>query len=190
MRENRKWKMENVRKYKIIFLVLIVLAILFFLIKSDKPNFDSLPEASVAESVSDRISSMKQGEGYSSPFGDFDFVLPHSFTISRIEEAGGETLLFRGEDERRSFQIHITDFDDPSPLSPEKIRADLPSMDFRDPQVISVDEVQAVVFLTTEGSLETREIWMVRGGMLYQISTYAEFDNDMVEILSKWSWNQ
>lgn len=188
---------EKILKYSAgLIAILIVAVVFFFFARSNNPDSENgfswlgfgPSEEVVSENIEDKISSVDVGELYQSPLGDFNFTLPYSFTISRIEDAEGETLLFRGEDERRSFQIYKIPFDDSTPLSPEKIRADLPSMDFREPQVIAVDGTQAVVFLSTEGSLETREIWMVRNGNLYQISTYVEFDDDMADILSNWSW--
>lgn len=189
---------EKILKYSAgLGAIFIVAVALFFFARSNNPDSENgfswlgfgPRDEVVPENIQDTIFSVDVGELYQSPLGDFNFILPYSFTISRIEDAEGETLLFRGEDEKRSFQIYKIPFDDNTPLTPEKIRADLPSMDFRDPQVIAVDGVQAVVFLSTEGSLETREIWMVRNGKLYQISTYVEFDDDMADILSNWKWN-
>jgi len=125
--------------------------------------------------------------------GTFSFSYPEYLNNSALlvgENADEQIILFNSTEPVVGFQIRISPFDEDIALTPERIGRDLPDLDLREPELISVAGVQAVVFLSNEGTLETRQIWFVRGGRLYQISTYIEFDERMVKILESWRWQE
>lgn len=190
--------MQNV-KIKKVFLILAVVALflgVFYFLKdkgdeSDGQNLEVGDVEIVQDGTEMSIRDLSQGERYTSSSGNFSFPLISNFTISRIaEEERGETLLFKGNSEKESFQIFISPFDSGEEITVQKIKNDIPGIDLREPQAISIDGVVAVAFLSSEGNLETREIWFARGGKLYQISTYTDFDVEMAQILEGWKWER
>jgi len=120
----------------------------------------------------------------------FSFNYPEYLHSSEINQGDSRTILFQGDDSKKGFQLNISTFSEDVELSPERIKKDLPDLIMENVEVIAIDGVQAVVFTTrdSETSFSTREIWFVRSGYFYQISTYVEFDIEMVEILSTWKW--
>jgi len=190
-------EIQNI-KIKKIFLILAIIAVsagIFFVLKNKgvdngENEITNLKNVEVEQDgISMSLSNVSQRERYTSPSGDFSFSSISDFTVSRItEDERGETLLFKGGSERESFQIFISPFDSGEEITAQKIKNDIPEIDLRGPQAISIDGVVAIAFLSSEGSLETREIWFARSGKLYQISTYTDFDVQMAEILEGWKW--
>lgn len=125
----------------------------------------------------------------------FTFSFPGDFNFSNLAEttesgAQAETVLFVGSDANRNFQIHISSYNDKAPITAEMIKRDIPDLLIESPERIGVDGAQGVAFISgpKDGTLRTREIWFAYNGKLYQISTYQDFDNQMVDILASWKW--
>jgi hypothetical protein len=90
-------------------------------------------------------------------------------------------------------QILISEFDEPgSVLTTDRIKQDIPDMDIRDSQLILLGEQsgQGVAFLSDNESFagNSREVWFVYKGKLYQISTYARLDPLLQSILATWKF--
>jgi hypothetical protein len=126
----------------------------------------------------------------------FSFSFPSDFTFSSMADQNtdnlqSDTLLFKGNQNTRNFQIHISSFDGTT-LDVARIKRDIPSLDVEQPEKIAIDGAQGVAFLSKEAgsALVTREIWFVHDSKIYQVSTFKDFDQEMVSILSTWKWQQ
>jgi len=74
-------------------------------------------------------------------------------------------------------------------LTEQRIKEDIPDIVIKEPLQIKVGEAIALAFLSESESLgQTREVWWVYKGNLYQITTYTEFDETMVAILETWKF--
>ena len=124
--------------------------------------------------------------------GSFAFVFPTDFTFTALPDSGDntETVMFKGNSEKRSFQMYISPWDISDSVTLPKIKTDLPELDIKEPLEISIDGARGVIFMSEEKGtgLVTREIWFSHGERFFQISTYKEFDDTMVDILSTWKW--
>lgn len=125
----------------------------------------------------------------------FTFSFPGDFNFSNLAEttdsgAQAETVLFVGNSASRNFQIHISAYTEKAPITAELIKRDIPDLLIESPEKVGVGGAQGVAFISgpKDGTLRTREIWFSYNGKLYQISTYKDFDNQMVDILSSWKW--
>ena len=106
----------------------------------------------------------------------FSFGQPDGFNISDFEEGGGKVILVKNvgssvsnnsNNYENGFQIFIAAFDEPGPITKERILKDIPDMKIVGEQYIDVGGERALNF-TSQDDLggETREIWMVHGGYL------------------------
>ncbi len=106
-------------------------------------------------------------------------------------------LIEKKEGSGQSFQIVISPFDEPGPLTLERIRQDLPDMAVEEPQKASIGGAEALVFFTSDASLgKTREVWFVwpedpglYGNYLYRVTSRSEFDAELSKIMATFKFN-
>ena len=92
-----------------------------------------------------------------------------------------------------SFQIFITPFDENGPITPERIKKDLPNAVVENPTPVKVAGAQALSFVGAGDGFKTAEVWFVwppepypNGNYLYQITSRLE-DAALIEnILKTW----
>ena len=121
---------------------------------------------------------------------DYNFFLdiPKGFRFSEIQDNGGTVILAEGGN-GKSFQIFITPFDEPGPLTPDRIKKDLPQKVILNPHAGTLDGTPALAFTSQDpGTGDVFEIWFVHSGYLYQISTSASFADTMQSFLQSWKF--
>lgn len=125
----------------------------------------------------------------------FSFRYPDGFKISSTAEELGETILVQkeGGGAKEGFQIFISEFDEPGPITGERIKIDLPEIVIEQPQDIELgirnqeSGIGALIFFSQDESFgKTREVWFVHKGFLYQVTSKAEFDNQLSQIMATW----
>lgn len=111
---------------------------------------------------------------FTDPSGAFSFAYPTGASVHTAPgDGGGEVITVEqaGSASGAGIQIVVASFDEDIALTPERIKADIPDMVMSDTQMIQVDGTQAVAFTSTDASFgRSAEVWLVRGGKLYQIS--------------------
>lgn len=122
---------------------------------------------------------------------DLNFFVDYSegFVVNATAEESVKVLVFSKNNSDESFQIFIMPYDEPGPITPERILIDQPEMVIKNPQTIEIAGEETLVFFSTDPDLgDVREVWFVHpsttlgaSGHLYQASTYAKYD----ELLSK-----
>jgi hypothetical protein len=118
----------------------------------------------------------------------FTLELPEGFSAGIFEEeeggAAGETTLIRGPD-TAELQIYATAFDEEGPLTPERIRKDLPDVKISAPQQVTLKGgMQALAFLGENEALgKTQEVWFVHDRFLYQLTTTAPMRREIAKII-------
>ena len=119
----------------------------------------------------------------------FTFEHPKSVAISEIAEDTGTIIFAQGTSEETSFQIFITPWDETlTVMTAERIHHDLPKATIENPQEIVIDSgTHALMFEgQAEGVGQTREVWVIHSGSLYQITTPLVFDNELGKIMHTW----
>ena len=102
------------------------------------------------------------------------------------EEGGGYTIVFQQPGEEKGFQIFATPYGDES-ISLSRITEDVPSGVVREPTevVVGKNNTRALIFWSEAPVIgESREVWFVHNGYLYEITTYAELDSWLATILA------
>lgn len=145
---------------------------------------DTSATASLLPSESSSASSRYTHSAYG-----FSFDYPEGLTVSSFEEGGGEVILAEGKAAGGGFQIYITPFDEPGPITAERIRQDLPDMIIHDPQRAAIGGADALIFFSEDPSLgKLREAWFSRGGYLYQVTAPAAFDGELSKIMATFAF--
>lgn len=119
----------------------------------------------------------------------FSFEYPKSFTATKFsDQEQTATILVQGEGGKNGFQIFIAPFDEPGPLTKERIVQDLPDMKITNAENrVLKNGIPALIFFSEETSLgKTREIWFIKNSYLYQVSTTAALDSLVAQIMATW----
>ncbi len=83
----------------------------------------------------------------------------------------------------RGFQILVFPYKEDY-VTEERFRMDIPSGSMENPQNILIDGVPGTIFYSTDATLgETREVWFIHNGFLYEITAPKIFDPWLSEIL-------
>jgi len=124
----------------------------------------------------------------------FSLTLPEEYKVSPQEYAEEMKVVVFGKTDgsgKEDFQIFVYPYDEPGPITPERIWIDEPDMIVDQPRNILIDGVAALVFFGEDPDFgKTREVWMVQGGMLYQISSAAEFEEKLSKIMATFKFLQ
>lgn len=117
----------------------------------------------------------------------FSFSLPQGFAAREMQGA-----VVVEDAEGNGIQIVITPIEDDIPqMTEERIRADIPDLSVREPEVVEVgDGRTGLAFLSDNEAFNgaSREVWFVFDGHLYQISTYARLDPLIQAIFRTWEF--
>jgi hypothetical protein len=144
----------------------------------------------------------KENNVYTDSQYKFSFEYPKDFTATKFREGEeGDTILVQKQGSKDGFQIFITPFDEPGPLTEERVKQDLPDLKMENSeQRVLKNGVPALIFFSEETSLgKTREIWFIHpvrnpdsngasNYYLYQVSTYKELDSLVAAIISTWKF--
>lgn len=157
------------------------------------PITGGLPDFDFAQSLKNAGSGGGSAANYSNLYENaywgFTFNYADDFRISEIdEENGGFTVLAEGTGDKRTFQIFIADYDEEGPITPERIKKDLPDMNIEQPQNIKFADTEALAFVTNDDQGKMIEIWFVKGGALYQMRSYFEQTDELSKVLSSWKF--
>ncbi|MEK7616110.1 MAG: hypothetical protein AAB420_02810 [Patescibacteria group bacterium] len=119
--------------------------------------------------------------------GDSDFTVTYPAGYKVSSAASGVTTV--ENEEGRGFQIAVTAFDEPGPITEERIRQDLPDAEINEPAWYELDGEKTFVFYGFDEDLgETFEVWTVHGGKLYQIMGTKTDEEVITKTLKTWKW--
>ena len=124
----------------------------------------------------------------------FSLSIPGNFVTRQLEadESGATTVLLESADQADGVQVVVTPFDeDISSLTVERIQQDVPDLVITDPQPVQIGENNTgLAFKSNNDAFdgESREVWFVFRGNLYQISTYERLDPLLKKIFSTWKF--
>jgi len=126
---------------------------------------------------------------------NFSFEYPKNFTATKFSEGeSSDTILVQNTDSGQGFQIFVSFFDEPGPLTKERVLQDLPELVMKSPEqrilkITAPSKVEGLLFFSEEPSMgETREIWFIYNNYLYQITTTAAMDSLVAQIIATWKF--
>ena len=112
---------------------------------------------------------------YTHPEHGFSFDLSKDFIVSNFEEDGKEIIVAEHPTLKMGFQMVISPFDEKGPITKERILEGLPALVMENVvDFFIASETPAIRFSSKNAQLgDTRELWFVHEGHLYQIQMYA-----------------
>jgi hypothetical protein len=126
----------------------------------------------------------------------FSLTMPEGFEASELYDDAAESLTtLIQNDQGDGVQIYITPFDEDTgagyTLTRERILQDIPDMQIKEEQVVEIGEnYKGLAFLADDTLFggESRAVWFVYRGNLYQINTYARLDQLLKNIFATWQF--
>lgn len=191
-----------------IFLALVVGGAGFFIFKhSTTPNYtDSTPQRTfntssssppVTESpqktnnsVTPKSRKPPQGmKEYRSSSLHISLFYPGTMTVSEYTQAEGPTtVVFQNIAQGEGFQIYITRSEGSSITDKERTR-DLSSGVRSAVEPITLDGASGEAFYSSDTNLGvTREVWFVRSGYLYEVTTLKSLEIQLKSVLETWQF--
>lgn len=120
----------------------------------------------------------------------FSFAYPEDYTLSAIPDADDTfVILVQNPNGREGFQVYAAPYDEPWPITPERIHRDLPGLRIEDSQYVVIGDgaLDALIFFgESEEFGETREVWFIHEEVLYQVTTHADLDQFIGPVMESW----
>lgn len=119
----------------------------------------------------------------------FSLAYPEYLRVQEFVESGGaHSVVFETVSREKGFQVYITPYAG-SNVTRQQFLKDEPSGVYKEPTDIWVDGTPAIMFYGENGIMgETREVWFIRNGFLYEVTTYKEFDDWLAGIMATWKF--
>lgn len=162
--------------------------------KKNEPIFDIQAQVSnLTQVVSATITSdRKLPVGYREYVNEhfqFSLRIPDALQVREYKEgAGALTIVFETPEGLEGFQIFIVPYRE-TKITDERFLKDAPSSIMREPVNILIDGIPASAFFGEHLLLgETREVWFIKDGHLFEITTYRELDEWFMRILQTWTF--
>ena len=180
----------------IALLIATAIAVIFLLPKLSPVNDQEGRVSQDGVTGGSIVISNDGGKIYEDTDYGFSFFYPENFSVGAFsDEEGTKTILVQNAEEGVGVQIFISAFDEDIVLNADRIKKELPDIAMSDVKNIvlgglaSKYDVQAVSFKTgTAGADESREVWLVAKGNLYQISIPIQSEKLISDIITTWQW--
>lgn len=188
------------KKFNTLPFVLIVIAVFglaFFLFfnKSKSPTSpkEDLVHIGVVPAAFNEgaVTTEKDLEKYKNPSRKFSLKYPVGISVTEYNEGkGAYTITFEEKQGDKSFQIFIVPYKEKT-ISKERFAMDVSSGVMKEKTNIIIDGVEATMFWSENDLMgETREVWFIHGGYLYEVTTYKEYDSWLGSIMQNWRFLQ
>jgi hypothetical protein len=117
----------------------------------------------------------------------FALFYPQGLAVQTYDEGNGaSTITISNSDESQSFQIFIVPYDK-TQVDQARFKLDEPSGVISQPTNIQIAGVSAMMFLGSNSIMgDTREVWFIRGGYLFEVNTYKDLDSWLSQIMQTW----
>lgn len=119
----------------------------------------------------------------------FSLFYPQELTVDEHKEGEGvSTITFQNIERGEGFQIFVMPYHEER-VSEERFRKDVPSGVRTDMSDTTIDGATGATFYSTNMALgDMREVWFIRGGRLYEVTTLKSLDTWLGEIMKTWKF--
>lgn len=120
----------------------------------------------------------------------FSLTYPKNLQVREHDDGtSASTITFESEAGQQGFQIFIVPYTE-NYITPEQFKKDIPSGVMEEPTDIIIDGARATMFYSQDVVMnKTREVWFIKDGFLYEITTVADLDAWLAQILSTWQFD-
>ena len=180
------------RYYYIVIAVVAVGALGLFLyfyvfVPASRPN-ENIPAPASAPVVIKSAALLPPAgmREYKSILFRFSLFYPNDLLVTEYGEGSGTTIAFENAADSKSFQIFIVPYKE-NQISSERFKMDVPSGVMEYPVDIMLSGARATMFYSKNDAMgETREVWFIKNGFLYEVMTFARLDTWLALILATW----
>ncbi|MEK7613049.1 MAG: hypothetical protein AAB449_02830 [Patescibacteria group bacterium] len=118
----------------------------------------------------------------------FAVFYPDALSVREYDEGGGATTItFQNISEGQGFQIYVLPYG-ASQVGPDRLAKDAPG-GVKEPKDFTLDGAPANAFFSTSAALgDTREVWFINDGFLYEVTTHKSLDSWLDQILQTWQF--
>ena len=115
--------------------------------------------------------------GYSNKAFNFGLLFPDNLRATEYKEQGEAlTVSFQDPNTNEGFQVYVTPYNGKQ-IDTARFKLDEPSGVMKEPKDVFIGGTAATMFFSTNAVMgDTREVWFIRGGFLYEVTTYKELD--------------
>lgn len=174
-----------------IILAVIACIIPMVMLFARNSEIDIVPYIDTAES-SDASESSRgpMNIHYTNKRYRFSLEYPADLAVTEYDEAGSaQSIVFENSDDSRGFQIYITPYA-AGEITRERFLLDAPSGVMREPIDVIVDGSRATIFFGENPIMgETREVWFIYDGFLYEVVTFKKLDAWLADIIATWRFS-
>ncbi len=118
----------------------------------------------------------------------FSFQIPGELQLREYSEGNTTTLVFEDKESGLGFQIFVVPYEG-TEVSAERFRMDTPSGVMAEPRNIIIDGVEGSMFFSMNALLgETREVWFIHNGFLFEVTVRRELDEWLSKIMNTWEF--
>ena len=149
------------------------------------------PPSEAASAVSSPARTPPSGtKEYKSAAYHFSLFYPQELAVEERQEGGGATTItFQNIEKAEGFQIFIVPYAE-AQVSEKRFKRDVPSGVSNNLTNIMVDDATGAAFYGADTALgDTREVWFVRGGFLYEVTTLKPLDTWLDSIIQTWKFS-
>jgi hypothetical protein len=108
--------------------------------------------------------------------------------VDHVQPDGEHTAVFDDPAGNKGFQVFIVPYTG-TQITQSRFLLDDPSGVMQDPTDVTVDGVRGTIFFSTDAIMgDTRELWFIRGGLLYEVTTYKPLDTWLANIMQTWQF--
>ena len=116
----------------------------------------------------------------------FSILFPKDLSVKEYDEGAGSLIVFEDAAGEKGFQVYVVPYDKEK-ISKEQFTMDVPSGVMEEPTEIVIDGTHAAMFLSKNAILgDTREVWFIKNGFLYEVTTYKALDTWLANIMKSW----
>jgi hypothetical protein len=134
----------------------------------------------------DQQEPMDGHKRYVSHLFRFSLQVPEEFGLIEFSEGDTTTLVFESPGGERGFQIFVVPYKEPQ-VSAKRFNMDVPSGVRDEPREVMVGGVPATAFYSTNEIVgDTYEVWFIRGGFLYEVTTRKGLESSLNNLLAAW----
>ncbi len=180
------------KKYYFLILFIVVSVFLIFnMVKKD--NSSNLQENNKIETItnsSNKETTIPEGFlEYRNKRYNFYLFYPKNFSIrEQFLVDKGIVIAFEDIKIEKGFQIFIIPYEE-TEITPERFKKDMPSGVRKDLENIYIGDVLGASFYGFDENLgETKEIWFINKGFLYEISTLKSMESLVEDLVKNWNF--
>jgi hypothetical protein len=126
---------------------------------------------------------------YSNREYHFSVYYPPNLQVHTYNESGNAfTVAPQDPTTNVGFEVYVTPYSG-TQITEQEFKLDEPSGVENQPSHVSIDGVAATAFYGNNSIMgDTREIWFIHGGFLYEVTTYKQLDSWLAPIMQTWQF--